>query len=154
MSRVLPYRSFAISLLLPLACLLFASTAQARQMVSIDRSEVNMRTGPGTHHDATWVLSRGYPLLVLARQGQWLKVRDFENDEGWVYRPLTDRTAHFIVKSKTANIRSGPGTKHRIVGKASYGDVLKTLSRRGSWARVRSESGVVGWVARKLLWGW
>lgn len=129
-------------------------TAHAREMVSVDRAEINMRTGPGTEHESLWLLSRGYPLAVLERKGNWLHVSDFEGDKGWVYRPLTGHTAYFVVKSKTANIRKGPGTRHRIVGKAEYGTVLRTLGHSKGWAKIRNEAGVVGWVARQLLWGW
>lgn len=130
------------------------SPAHALQMVSVDRPEINMRKGPGTNHESIWLLSRGYPLQVIDRKGNWLQVKDFENDTGWVYRPLTDRTPHFVVKAKVVNIRKGPGTKNRVVGKANYGDVLRTLANKGDWAKVRDADGLVGWVARRLLWGW
>lgn len=136
------------------AFLCVTATAQARQMVSVDRGEINMRTGPGTGHESLWLLSRGYPLSVLDRKGNWLHVSDFEGDKGWVYRPLTGRTPHFVVKSKTANIRKGPGTRHRIIGKAEYGTVVRTLGHSDGWAKIRNEAGVVGWIARRLLWGW
>lgn len=136
------------------AFLCVASPAHARQMVSVDRPEINMRTGPGTEHESLWLLARGYPLMVLGRKGNWLQVSDFEGDKGWVYRPLTDRTPHMVVKSKTANIRKGPGTRHKVVAKAEYGAVLRTLGHRNGWAKIRNEAGVVGWVARQLLWGW
>jgi uncharacterized protein YgiM (DUF1202 family) len=129
-------------------------TALAQQMVSVARPEINMRSGAGTNHEALWRLNRGYPLKVAGRQGDWLKVSDFEGDEGWVYRPLTGKTPHFVVKSTTANIRSGPGTKHRVVGKAQYGEVLRTLERRAKWAKIRTAAGLTGWVSRSLLWGW
>ncbi len=140
--------------LLALLMLLLIPAVQAQEMVSVDRAELNMRSGPGTGHEVIWVLSQGYPLRVVGRQGNWLKVRDFENDEGWVYRSLTGRKPHMVVKSTVANIRSGPSTRNRIVGKAEYGEVLRTLERRSSWTKVRSENGLVGWVSRKLLWGW
>ena len=130
------------------------SAAHAQQMVSIDRPEVNMRAGASTRHPTLWTLSAGYPLQVLSRQGQWYKVRDFESDEGWVYAPLTARKPHHIVKSKIVNIRSGPSTRHRIVGKAEYGEVLRTLKRQSQWVRVRTSGGSTGWVAKRLLWGW
>jgi len=129
-------------------------TALAQQMVSVDRPEINMRSGAGTNHEALWRLNRGYPLKVTGRQGDWLKVSDFEGDVGWVHRPLTGNTPHFVVKSTTANIRSGPGTQHRVVGKAEYGEVLRTLERRAKWARIRTAAGLTGWVSRSLLWGW
>jgi len=131
-----------------------AGAVQAREMVSIAGAEVNMRSGPGTRHDAVWALARGYPLVVTGRQGKWLKVRDFEDDQGWVYRSLTDRTPHHVVKVKVANLRRSPSTRAAIVGKALYGDVLRTLERRGQWIKVRHEAGITGWIARRLAWGW
>ncbi|RPH62735.1 MAG: peptide-binding protein [Burkholderiales bacterium] len=141
-------------LLFALLLLLLIPAVQAREMVSVARDEINMRSGPGTGHAITWQLSRGYPLQVVGRKGQWLRVRDFENDEGWVFRSLTNKTPHYVVRSKIVNIRSAPGTHGRIVGKAGYGEVLRTLARRGDWVRIRQESGATGWVARRLLWGW
>lgn len=140
--------------LLAFLLLLALPTAQARQMVSIDRPEVNMRTGPGTGHEAIWKLSEGYPLQVISRQGKWYKVRDFENDEGWVYRALTGKTRYHIVKSPIVNIRSGPSTKNRVIGKTHYGELLRTLDLRKNWVKIKHESGVIGWVSRRLLWGW
>ena len=124
------------------------------EMVSVDRTTVNMRAGPGTQHPATWQLARGFPLEVLERKDDWLRVRDFENDEGWVYQPLVGKKPHFVVKVKSLNIRKAPGTQARIVGKAEYGQLLQTLERREDWVRVRSETGVTGWVASGYLWGW
>ena len=127
---------------------------QARSMVSIARAEVHMRDGPGTRHEALWKLSQGYPLQVLGRQGNWIRVRDFEADQGWVYRPLVNKTPHHVVKSKVANIRSGPSTRTRVIGRAERGEVLRTLERRERWVKVKQGNGTKGWVARSLLWGW
>ena len=122
--------------------------------VSVARDEINMRSGPGTHHESRWMLARGYPLQTISRRGDWIKVRDFEKDEGWVLRSLTGTTPHVIVTSKTANIRSGPGAGHKRVGRADYGEVLRTLNKRPGWIQVSQEGGTKGWVARQLLWGW
>lgn len=92
--------------------------------------------------------------MVLSRKGKWFKVKDFENDRGWVYGPLTSRTPHLIVKKNKINIRNGPGKQYRIVGKAEYGTVFRTLKRGKGWVKVKHENGIVGWVYRKLLWGW
>ena len=129
-------------------------SAQAREMRSVARPSINMRAGPGTRHDALWRLARGYPLEILGRKGGWYKVRDFERDVGWVHRPLLSRTPHHVVKANVANIRSAPGIRARIVGKARYGDVLRTVEKRRQWVKVRNEGGLVGWISRRLLWGW
>lgn len=133
---------------------LASGAATAQNMVSVKGSTLNMREGPGTHTPVLWELKKGYPLQITQRKGSWLKVRDFENDTGWVARSLTGNTPHHIVKSKIANIRSGPGKQHRIVGKASYGDLVRTREKRADWVRVEREGGVGGWIAKRLLWGW
>jgi SH3-like domain-containing protein len=136
-------------------CLLALGTsvAQAQTMVSVKGSTLNMREGPGTNRTVLWELKRGYPLLITERRGRWIKVRDFEGDTGWVARSLTGNTPHHVVKSRVANVRSGPGTQHRIVGKAEYGELLRTRQKRADWVRVEREEGVGGWIAKKLLWG-
>ena len=130
------------------------AAALAQQMVSIKGKVVNMRSAPSTSADVMWELSQGYPLQVVAKQGTWLKVRDFENDTGWIFQSLTHNRPHHIVKSRTANIRSGPGTTHRVVGQARYGEVLRTREKRDGWVRVESTAHPDGWISRGLLWGW
>jgi SH3-like domain-containing protein len=137
-----------------LAGLLLPPVPAAARMVSIDRPEVNMRSGPGTSYEITWVLKKGYPLQVIGKKGRWYRVRDFEGDTGWVYAPLTGRTPHLVVKRDKINLRSGPGTRYRIVAQAGRGVVFRTLKRGKGWVKVRHENGVTAWVARHLLWGW
>jgi SH3-like domain-containing protein len=134
--------------------LLLVSTVAEAKMVSINRNEVNLRTGPSTGYKVKWELGKGFPLKVIGSKGNWYKVNDFENDVGWVYAPLTSRKAHLVVKKQIINIRSGPGTRYRVVAKAKYGVVLRTLKRVKGWVKVRHENGVTGWAARRLLWGW
>ena len=141
-------------LIVSLSLLVFAPASQAKDMVSVDRAEVNMRSGASTRHSILWSLGKGYPLEVTHRQGNWLKVRDFENDTGWIYRPVVAKTPHVIVKASVANLRSAPSTGSRILGKAGYGDVLRTVEHRSKWIKVQRESGVKGWISRALVWGW
>ena len=146
---------FLPSFLTAVALLGAGSAAVARDMVAIDRPEVNMRSGAGTQHEALWVLSRGYPLEVLKRQGKWLEVRDFENDKGWVYKSLTStRKPHHVVKVNNLNIRSAPSMKGRIVSTAVKGEILTSKGRKGNWVKVEQEGGKTGWVVSRLVWGW
>jgi uncharacterized protein YgiM (DUF1202 family) len=134
--------------------LAFAAHAQAQRMVSIQGSVVNMRSAPGTGSQVLWELDRGYPLQVIGQRGNWLQVRDFERDTGWVLRRLTGKVPHHIVKASVANVRKGPGTQHAVVGKAARGELVRTLAKRSGWVRVKRDGGQTGWIAKGLLWGW
>jgi len=128
-------------------------------MVSVAGEKVNLRKGPSTQYPIIWELGKGFPLKVIGSKGKWLKVSDFESDVGWVYKNLVSRKPHLVVKKNRnsrvrVNIRSGPGTKYKIVGKAEYGVVFETLERGDGWVKVRHEKGLTGWIKRSLLWGW
>ena len=134
--------------------MLAVSTAEAVTLVSVDGESVNLRSGPGSNYSVLWELGRGFPLKVLGTKGEWLKVEDFEGDSGWVYKKLTSKKAHLIVKKKRVNVRSGAGDRYRLVGKANYGVVFKTIKTVKGWSNVKHENGLKGWVKRDLLWGW
>ncbi|MEX1166484.1 MAG: SH3 domain-containing protein [Hydrogenophaga sp.] len=146
-------RNTVIALGIGLAAAVATGQAFAQTMISIAGTTVNMRTQPSESADIMWELKRGYPLKVVQRKGRWIQVSDFEGDRGWVARSLTGSAPHFVVKSKTAKMRSGPGTQNRIVGEAKYGDVLRTKAKRSGWAEVETANGKSGWISQKLLWG-
>jgi len=141
-------------LCLGLVFLFFFTSIAHAEMVSISRSRAQMRSGPGEKYQIKWELGVGYPLKVLRRQGNWLKVTDYENDGGWVYKKLVTKTPHMIVKNEKTIIRKGPGEGQRMVGEANRGVVLRTIKHKKGWVQVRHESGLTGWIRRDLLWGW
>lgn len=49
------------------------------------------------------------------------------------------------------NLRSGPGTGNRVVGKIPGGTPLEVLERNGEWAKVRTPDGQTGWVHEDYL---
>ena len=143
--------------LVPLFLLLFSSLSLA-EMLSVNADSVNLRSGPGTNYEIKWEYGKGFPLQVVSTQGDWVKVSDFENDSGWIHKPLLSNKGHVIVKvfkneNKKINIRSGPGTNYGIVGKAYYGVVFETLEQRNGWTKIKHETGLVGWISRDLIWG-
>jgi SH3-like domain-containing protein len=137
-----------------LSVVMAMGTAWAQEWVSIRNDNVNMRAGPGTNHAVQWKLARGFPLQVVQRRNNWLQVRDFEGDTGWVARSVTSNIRHHIVKGQNVNLRAGPGTNHRVVGRAKYGEVLRTVRRQGRWAEVRMPNGRNAWIAANLVFGW
>lgn len=129
--------------------------AWAQELVSVRNPTVNLRAAPSTDAQILFRLSQGYPLQVLERRGNWLRVQDFEGDQGWIARSVTANVPHHIVKGTRVNLRSGPGTNHAIVGTVNYGEVLRTVRRQGNWVLVQNPNGRGNaWVASNFVWGW
>lgn len=49
------------------------------------------------------------------------------------------------------NLRTGPGTNFDILRQMPHGSSVRVLERAGSWARVRHESGAVGWASLRYM---
>ena len=128
------------------------------EMVSITEDESNMRSGPGTHHEVLWKIGSGFPVEVLKTSGEWLQVKDFEGSTGWVKKNMTQKTPHMIVKAnkgttKQIDVRKEPNATSKIVARANYGVVFKTLEKKGQWVKVEHGKEVTGWVESNSLWG-
>ncbi len=131
---------------------LFAGTAIA-ETVSVNKDGVNIRIGPSTNSPVYMEVFKGYPLKVLSKKGQWLKVTDFEGDSGWIFSSLVKPGNTVIVNAqKTINMRSGPSTGNAVVATVERGVVLTQLSKKGKWLKVKHSRGTVGWIYQPLLW--
>lgn len=49
------------------------------------------------------------------------------------------------------NLRSGPGTKYRILAGVATGDGLSVLTRGEGWTQVRMQDGTEGWIPEGYL---
>jgi hypothetical protein len=47
------------------------------------------------------------------------------------------------------NLREGPGTQYKVIGKAYTKNTFEILSENPSWLRVRLEDGTEGWMSKK-----
>ncbi len=122
--------------------------------VSVLKDGVNIRTAPGTDNPVYMEVFKDYPLKVLKRQGDWLKVSDFENDQGWIYASLVSSQKKTVIISakNRANMRTSPSTSGQIVARIDRGVVLILLERQGEWVKVRHEGGSEGWIYAPLVW--
>jgi SH3-like domain-containing protein len=126
-------------------------TAHSAEYVSVAKDGVNLRSGPDTKYSVLYELPNGYPLKVLSKKGQWLKVSDFENDQGWVFSPLVSRNSYVIVTVREGNVRSGAGINHDKVGEVVREVLLKKVGKQGDWVQVEHPK-LKGWIHRKLIW--
>jgi Bacterial SH3 domain len=51
----------------------------------------------------------------------------------------------------SVNLRDGAGTQFEVVGKVQPGDTLTILAELGEWYRVRTGTGLVGWVSKVVV---
>ncbi len=129
------------------------SSASAAEYVSVSGDNVNVRTGAGTDYEVSMELFEGYPLKVLEKQGEWLKIVDFENDSGWIHQSLvTDGNTVIVNGNKNVNMRAEPSTQSTVIATVDRGVVMTKLESQGKWQKLKHATGLVGWIYKPLLW--
>ncbi len=128
------------------------------RFVSLSKNETNVRAGPGQKYPIKWVLNRKYlPVEVILEYDNWRKIRDYEGQEGWVYRTLLSgkRTA-IILGDKNAEIYKKPfdvdDKNSRVIIKLEPLVNVFVEECKGRWCAIKV-SGFFGWIERKSLWG-
>ncbi len=69
-------------------------------------------------------------------------------------KPAQVETIEQGVAKKTANVRSGPGTRNRKVGRLPKGATMRVLDKQGKWLEIEAETpkGLVsGWIYAPLV---
>lgn len=127
------------------------SAGTGKEFVSVSKDGVNLRSGPTTDSAVLFELPAGYPLQVLERKGDWLNVRDYENDKGWIYASLISSTPYVIVKVSKGNVRSGPGTDYEQTGKVVRDVILQKVEQQGDWIKIQHPQ-LTGWIHKNLVW--
>lgn len=148
--RVIRYRRFSAALA---GAALFLSTAAAAEIMSIATEKANVREGPGIENPVRWQAWRFTPFEVQERSGEWVHVKDFAGDTGWLHKSVLSETPAVIVVGKYANIRTGPGLGYEAVVTVEREYPLKLLERNGDWLKVSDDEEIEGWIFVKLVWG-
>ena len=123
------------------------------EIKSLKNNKTNVRLGPDISYPIKWEYKKKYlPVQIIDKHYNWRKIKDFENDTGWIHisQLSNKKTAISIVENVL--VFSKPTIFSRPVKKLSqnYSLILKKCS--GNWCKVKNKN-VIGWVQKDKLWG-
>lgn len=124
------------------------------RFVSLNTDKANVRRGPGVTYRIDWVfLRRGAPLKVVAENGQWRKVRDMDDAEGWVHHAMLRPTRTAVVTAAPdAVIRRDPAPDGAPVARLETGVTGRLRACEPLWCQIDA-GGYRGWAQKADLWG-
>ena len=142
---------------------------QGRQ-ATVNADYLNIRSGKGTDTSIIGGLTQGSVVTILDNSdANWVKIRTTGGIEGYVAReyltgaeapsePTTPETPSepttATVNADVLNVRSGKGTDTSIIGTLLNGETVTILDNSDAgWVRIRTASGLEGYVAREYLTG-
>ena len=120
---------------------------------TLRNDEVNLRQGPSFEYPIKILYKKKFlPVLVQESSDNFRKVRDHENNSGWIHiSQLSKKKAAIVINNnliifKNATIYSNP------VAILEVGRLVKINKCKGSWCKVKSGD-FKGWIKNKNLWG-
>jgi SH3-like domain-containing protein len=139
---------------LTLFILMLCSTLAQARMVAVKTNLANIRETPKINQYNLFLQApRHYPLRVISKKDDFLKVQDFKGQVGWVKNSVVSKTRAAVVKVKRANLRTGPGKNYGLALRAEQGVCFKVIKAKGNWLQLEHASGQKGWMHSSLLWG-
>lgn len=136
------------------------------RFVSVRNAPANVRVGPGTRYEASWVFVRaGVPVEIVQEFDTWRKIRDVDGAEGWLHQNLLvgnrtalvtpwDSTAHVALRASDnpASAVRAWLTPNLLVGVRRCNGAQCEIRFNHTGADGRSAS-YQGFVAQEALWG-
>ncbi len=140
------------------------------QQATVNADYLNIRSGKGTDTSIIGGLTQGSVVTILDNSdANWVKIRTAGGIEGYVAReyltgaetpsePTTpetpSETTTATVNADVLNVRSGKGTDTSIIGTLQNGEIVTVLDNSDvGWVKIKTASGLEGYVAREYLTG-
>ena len=124
------------------------------RFVSLKSNGVNLRVGPSINYPIKIkYIQNNLPVEVIDEFDVWRKIKDYQNNVGWIHKSLIkgDRFVLIVIKKeKIKNIFNRPNGK--IIGLIENNNILNLKSCLINWCHV-SHKKIKGWVSKDLVWG-
>jgi len=121
--------------------------------LSLKNSEVNLRLGPAREYPIKLIYKKKYlPVIILDKSDTWRKIKDFENNSGWIHiSQLSKKKSAINIKNnsilyKKSTIFSKP------IARLETGRLVLIKKCKIKWCKVISGT-YEGWVYKNSLWG-
>ena len=121
--------------------------------LTLRNEEVNLRQGPSFDYPVKIFYKKKFlPVLVQDKSDNFRKIRDHENNSGWIHiSQLSKKKAAIVIDDNLILFNSS--TKYsNPVAILKKGRLVKIKKCKKEWCRVNTGE-FKGWVKKESLWG-
>ena len=121
--------------------------------LTLRNEKVNLRQGPSFDYPVKIFYKKKFlPVLIQDRSENFRKVRDHENNTGWIHiSQLSKKKAAIVIDDKLILFNS-PTIYSNPLAILKKGRLLKIKKCKNEWCKVMTGD-FKGWVKKESLWG-
>jgi len=149
-------QKYLISLVLFFSILTFLPKLLANEKInflSLKNNEVNLRQGPSFKYPIKLTYNKKYlPVIILNKSETWRKIKDFENNSGWIHvSQLSKKNSAINIKNNSILFKK-PTIYSKPIAKLEIGRLVLIKKCKMDWCKISSGK-YVGWIFKNTLWG-
>ena len=149
-------KHYLIILVLFFSILFFFPKSFANENVnflSLKNNKVNLRQGPSFEYPIKFIYKKKYlPVEILDKSETWIKIRDFENNSGWIHTSQLSKKKSAICKKKNSVLYKKPTVFSKPLAKLEIGRLVLVKKCKLKWCKI-SSGNFSGWIYKNSLWG-
>ena len=121
--------------------------------LSLKNTEVNLRLGPSFEYPIKLTYNKKYlPIIIFDKSGAWRKIKDFENNSGWIHISQLSKRKTAINYKNNSILFKKPTIYSKPIARLESGRLVLIKKCKAKWCKI-SSGGFSGWVYKNSLWG-
>jgi len=127
--------------------------ANSEYFRTLRNDKVNLRQGPSFDHPIKIFYKKQFlPVLIQDRSDNFRKIRDHENNTGWIHVSQLSKKKAAIVIDERLILFSGPTLYSNPIAILKKGRLVNINKCRNDWCKIKTGN-FKGWVKKESLWG-
>ena len=121
--------------------------------LTLRNDNVNLRQGPSFEYPIKILYKKKYlPVLVQDKSENFIKIRDHENNTGWIYlSQLSKRKAGINIEDNLIVFKK-PTIYSKPLVMLMKGRLCIITKCKNKWCKIKVDK-YTGWVKKKSIWG-
>ena len=121
--------------------------------LTLRNDKVNLRQGPSFEYPVKLFYKKKFlPVLVQDKSENFRKIRDHENNTGWIHVSQLSKKKAAIVVDDNAYIFSSNSIYSKPLAISKNGKLLLIKKCKKDWCKIYSKN-IKGWIKKESLWG-
>ena len=131
----------------------FLQSYCSAEIRSLKNNKVNVRLGPSKTYPVKFIYKNKYlPVMIIDEHYNWRKIKDYENDLGWVHISQLSRTRSAVTTKNNEVIFTSPTIFSKPKARLEIHQILIINECNENWCKVKN-SKINGWIKKNHLWG-
>ena len=121
--------------------------------LTLRNNEVNLRQGPSFDYPVKLFYKKKFlPVLVQEKFENFRKIRDHENNTGWIHVSQLSKKKAAIVIDDEAYIFSSNTIYSKPLALSKRGKLFLIKKCKKNWCKIKNKN-FKGWIKKESLWG-